>query len=1741
MSTATFDLLRKRLTAAAQSLRAKADSLNSKRVETFGRTESKLLARLSARTENNCVARDIVRVGNVLLFGYSVTLGLKKETRVDDVFCLYKLDSGAEGTELTAVPMEGTFLSEQRFVADFRELYTYYKATALDQLRVVGEKLLLIFRTGSQPGDKRVFRFAIERGGAINYIDNRGERDHVLPVPHSFEWVPVTREQHVMGRFPHINILDTVFVETTGGDLTVKIENNTETGLGIFAEPVDDKNQALADADIAYADLGALIVLKIRPYRENVTRHLVFNRRLKQVVRIDAIGDSCVELPEDHGVVFPGGYYLESGDTKNFRDLGHDFAGYRLKRTVRAPSGEDVLYVFYDEARGDYALLAYNLIDRVIAQPLLASGYARFDDGRILLITPEGEDASRLHTMQLWQTPFASDEHAGAQPKVAGLLGRLGNANVVRALAELRELSRLAEDANTQASYDRLLKLAARCNDAHPWLAESEVDKIAQEVALVGRSGREALDAFDKLEKAKRAASESLVAATRQVTELLSRVASLLWKTPDDFTDAIRSLKRQRGELTGLKEQPHIDVAAVGREDARVTDELTRIGERALKFFSDPASFAALRKGLNEASAAVDAAKTTTALKPVGDKLDALAESLDGLSELIASFEQTDAQVRASLLGQTSNLYAEVNRIRAAARARREVLQEQEQGLEFSAQLTVLEQSLTNLLARSDSPEAIDEAMARTLGTIEQLEGRFGAQPQFLIELTTRREAALEAFASRRDQVTAQRDKRAQGLREAITRVLDGIPRRTAKLAQAEELHAFFAGDTLVERAQSQINELRSLGAAVQADELAGRLRSLKESGLRDLRDRLELGTGESLALGRHRFTIERRPLDLALLHDERGLHLQLTGTDYRVSLAEPGAEQFQSVWGQMLPNETPDVYRAEFLAWRVWRLASGGEQAAQAALKAENAEALLDYVASVAQTYPAEDYQRGVHDSDAAKIVAMLARIAEQAGELRWPAAQRVLAQAWFATLDGVGQDAVKALANGLSWFLTKGAMPLPPSWADGLAAVAKALALPHDPASQEGAARHIAASLASATHAFAASGAALDLADAVAREVPRTALAALEAPLSLAERWQLASAWCASLQREAPASVVCEAAAIVAFPQLQRERVNVELHTVIKELRGEHPRLHQGALKLDFAEFLTRLAMHEQTIAPAWHGFAGLRHGLSERERKRLGLDRFFAKPLAGFVRNRLIDEVYLPLIGNNLAKQIGTLGDNRSDRSGLLLLISPPGYGKTTLMEYIADRLGMIFVRVNGPTIGHETTALDPASAPHRGAADELVKLNLGLAMGVNVMLYVDDIQHCSPEFLQKFISLADGTRRVDAVIDGVARTIDLRGKRFALVMAGNPYTETGDVFRIPDMLANRADVYNLGDVLSGREALFADSYIENALTANPLAAPLAERPRNDILSVLRIARGDDETPPAGLPGGLELIELVKRMVAVRDVLSRVNSAYVASAAQDDAYRTEPPFKLQGSYRNMVKLTAQLSPLMTEQELDSLIRDHYRGEAQTLGARAEENLLKLAHLIGQPSDDEKARWRTVVDDFQRLMKQGGKDADGATRTAQVLGGIAHALDKQNAQTATAAQRAADGLASIAAQLQQQHAGAGSAAQSLEKAIEKQATAIAQQLERQTVQAGSNRKALDALQSLSAIRDALAREPKLDVPESLVVALARMAKAYEDTLVPIVSALHHKTTLDHDIWEQVRAVRAEVDAMMKRIGRSK
>ncbi|MEK8144034.1 hypothetical protein NKH18_25205 [Streptomyces sp. M10(2022)] len=245
-----------------------------------------------------------------------------------------------------------------------------------------------------------------------------------------------------------------------------------------------------------------------------------------------------------------------------------------------------------------------------------------------------------------------------------------------------------------------------------------------------------------------------------------------------------------------------------------------------------------------------------------------------------------------------------------------------------------------------------------------------------------------------------------------------------------------------------------------------------------------------------------------------------------------------------------------------------------------------------------------------------------------------------------------------------------------------------------------------------------------------------------------------------------------------------------------------------------------------------------------------------------------------------------------------------------------------------------------------------------------------------------------------------------------MAGNPYTESGAQFRIPDMLANRADVWNLGEVLSGREDVFALSFVENALTANPVLAPLAARSRDDLALLVRLASGDSSARADRLehpyaPAELDaIVSVLRHLLTARQTVLAVNSAYIASAGQTDTTRTEPPFRLQGSYRNMNKIAERIVPVMNDAELAAVIDDHYAGEAQTLTTGAESNLLKLAALRSALTGEQAARWAAITAGYVRTQALGGPDGDPMTRAVAALGLLADRI----AAVETAIGRAAD-----------------------------------------------------------------------------------------------------------------------------------
>lgn len=291
-----------------------------------------------------------------------------------------------------------------------------------------------------------MLRWRLAGDGTAEFLDGRGDRDDTAEPAHDVTWTEATREDHVLGRHPHVRTVGGLYVSCVGGALVLKTADDTETAEGILSEPVDEPLQSLADADVAHARVGPLVLLRVRPYKEETDRYYVFNSTTEHAVRLDGIGDACRRLPGDEGIVFPGGYCLATGTVRTFDAA--DTSGLAFERTVRSPNGEDVLYAFRDRARGRALLLSYNVIRKEVAPPLGCRGHALFDDGTLVVLRErEDEEPARVHPVQLWHTPYTSDTHAAAHPPAAGgPLARIGNADLVGGISACLGVVRAVED-----------------------------------------------------------------------------------------------------------------------------------------------------------------------------------------------------------------------------------------------------------------------------------------------------------------------------------------------------------------------------------------------------------------------------------------------------------------------------------------------------------------------------------------------------------------------------------------------------------------------------------------------------------------------------------------------------------------------------------------------------------------------------------------------------------------------------------------------------------------------------------------------------------------------------------------------------------------------------------------------------------------------------------------------------------------------------------------------------------------------------------------------------------------------------------------------------------------------------------------------------------------------------------------------------------------------------------------------
>ncbi|WP_282692440.1 DNA repair ATPase [Streptomyces sp. CC208A] len=1567
----TYAVLRDRLTAQAGELARRAEALNEARIAEFGSGELTLTGTGRIRTERACLPRDLVPVGEgLLLLGRHMETAGEGETSVADVFTLY--DRDLNPLPETTVP---GLLDDPGFRREFAALHRYFRGARLLRLRRVADRLLAVFRTGEKAEDLRVLRWATGPSGETRFLDAQGERDHVLPPSQEVDWVETTRDDHLPGRFPHISLDGRLFVSTVGGALTVKTEDDTETGEGIHTEPVDEPLQSLADAEVAHATVGPLILVRVRPYKEETRRHLVFNTLTGTVVRLDGLGQACLRLPEDEGLVFPGGYCLASGTVKTFDT---DTSGLAFDRAIRSPNGEDLLFVFHAQAEGRSLLLPYNLIRKEIAAPVSCRGHALLDDGTMVVLRSGDGEPGRTHPVQFWRTPYVSDTHAA--PAEDGPLGRIGNADLVRGISDCLSIARQTTELTPAGEvYEALLAACVRAGDVHHWLGEPETGDLRTPLDALLGTLTQVLDEFETVATLTRQAAEALAESAERIARLARRVHGEAPATAEEWISRITELRQAQGHLVTLKELRYADTDAVDALAADVETDIVSAARRAVAFLRREDAFAPHQEDAERLAARAGELATAAEAGPVGDRIDEHVLALRTLSEIITGLDIADATVRTSILARIADVLGALNRARAVLTTRRAELLDQEGAAEFAAELALLGQAVTGALAAADTPEGCDEQLGRLMVQLENLESRFAGSERFLTDLAEKRTEIHDAFTARRQSLQDARARRAERLAESANRVLEAIGRRSATLADLDEVHTYFASDPMVVKVRRTAAELRELGDRSRAEELEGRLGAARQEAGRALRDRTELFSdgGDTIRLGRHRFAVNRQAPELTLVPAGDTLVLALTGTDYRTPVTDPAFAETRRFWDRPLPSESPEVYRSEHLAARL--LAERGADR----LAGEDLPALARHAARSAYD---EGYELGVHDHDAAAILEEVLRLHETAGLLRYPGRARTAAQLHWADTPAEARaqwtERAVSLTRARDLFGAHSAL-------DGLR---RELA---EEIGEPTAAAYLVEELATDPRGFVLSAPVRTLLEKFRRAVGTSqyddSLAALTTP---GARRQHVEAWLTaylSASGEHPdEDVLAEAVAVELCPGLERYEVTGPTTAKVTGLLGRHPRVRGRALELRLDEFLARTGAFATDDVPAHRAYQQSRTALVERERVRLRVDDHRPRVMASFVRNRLVDEVYLPLIGDNLAKQLGAAGDaKRGDSHGLLLLLSPPGYGKTTLIEYVAERLGLLLVKVDGPALGQRTASLDPAEAPDATARRELEKIAFALAAGNNVLLYLDDIQHCSPEFLQKFIPLCDATRTLNGH--------DLRGKRFAVCMAGNPYTEAGRLFRVPDMLANRADVWNLGDVLTGKEDVFALSFVENALTSHPLLAPLAGRDRADVDLLVRLAAGDptarrDRLAHPYAPAELDqVLAVLRHLLTARETVLAVNAEYIASAARSDEARDEPPFRLQGSYRTMNKIAARISPAMNGAELDAVIDDHYTAEAQTLTTEAEANLLKLAALRGGLTPAQAARWAEITAAHTRTRALGGSDDDPLSRAVAALGLLA------------------------------------------------------------------------------------------------------------------------------------------------------
>ncbi|MGB1296279.1 MAG: DNA repair ATPase, partial [Flavobacteriales bacterium] len=978
LEAGTYEIIQGRLQKHKTELLNRLNTLNDSRKDIFGAVDLKLIGNKRINTENNCIARDIIAFGDTCLLGYNVHIGLRSKLDLADVFSAYYFSDG----EFKSANLD--LINDDGFINDFQNLYKYYRDTIFARFAIKGNYLHMVFQISEKISDIKTFKWLINEN-QLTYVDNRSDHEYGFPNQHEFEWVQPSRDMHRYGLHAHVSILDKVFVETIGGDLTIKIEDNTDDGKGIYDEPVEFADQTLDDAEFYYADLGNLIILKIKPYQEDF-RYFVYNHKVQEVYKIDSIKDSTVLLPENQGILFPNGYYLQTGTYKLFEK---SVEKVKFLKRLAAPNGEDFIFVFYEEEKGDFLLIFYNIIDQEIKTPIICNGYTVFPNGELTYFRAE-DDATKHHVIQIWQTPFTKTiktqvEHADS------LIYKIGNKDIVRAMAESRELiGLLNKEDSYDGLYDDISKLSKDIVDSYYWIREEETSNLAEPIEEIETAANTAIDEFEKVLQLKKQAQDETQLVRQQAQTLFDTIKHARFTNIKEFVEVLAELRKLRGVTIGLKDIRYTEPEFIEGLESDIIEKTGHISKRCVDYLLDEKALTPYHQSVLEKQNEIEGIQKVIEGKNLEKEVDGISADLELLIDIVNNLDIEDTSHSTTIIDSISSIFSELNKVKADLKRKMSTLGSAEAQADFTAQIKLFDQSVVNALDLAITPDKCDEYLTKLSVQLEEVEGKFAEYDEFVSHIIEKREEVYSAFDGRKNTLIEKRNKRALTLFTSAERILKGVEKKSATFKSAEDIHAYFASDLMISKIRDLIAQLQELNDSGKAEQVEAKLKMAKEESIRKLKDKLELyEDGENvIKLGQHKFGVNHQPLDLNIIEKENRLFYHLSGSDFYEEVDEASIMDFQDVWNAEYNSENKDVYRGEYLAYKVYQTIDSKSVLSEGELQ----QAIKQYTSK----YYTEGYTKGVHDGDALHILKAILQMDEDMGLLKYSPINRGCAL-WF------------------------------------------------------------------------------------------------------------------------------------------------------------------------------------------------------------------------------------------------------------------------------------------------------------------------------------------------------------------------------------------------------------------------------------------------------------------------------------------------------------------------------------------------------------------------------------------------------------------------------------------------------------------------------------------------------------------------------------------------------------------------